>query len=159
MTLPGLATCWLGGCSGCHMSLLNLHNGFPDLLQRCRLLYSPLMDLKDFPEMVDIAVVEGAVNSRESRDMARLIRQRSRLVVALGECACRGNVTALRNSYDVHAMIDSTYGSGFHPPQEGELLPQALALHRVIRVDAFLPGCPPDPAAISTILEELFDHC
>ena len=143
-----LATVWLAGCSGCHMSLLNMHLELLEILGRCDLVYSPLLDGKEYPQGVDIALVEGAVGNRNNREMALLIRQRTRVVISLGDCAVTGNVSALRNPAGLPAALERSYGDTCWETGLNRLEPRVLPLHQVIRVDAFIPGCPPDPAVI-----------
>jgi NAD-reducing hydrogenase small subunit len=166
-TRPGpirLATAWLGGCSGCHMSLLDLDEALFDLAQRIDLVYSPLMDIKEFPENVDVVVVEGAVANEENLELAQTLRQRSALVVSLGDCAVSGNVTAMRNPLgDPQALLQRVYvdavtRDGVVPTRQvPRLLPKVLPLHHVISVDAYLPGCPPSAERIGTTLTALLD--
>jgi len=155
MTRPRLATVWLAGCSGCHMSLLNLHGGLLELLQECDLVYSPLADVKEYPDRVDIALVEGAVSNEENREMAWIIRRRTACVVSLGDCAVNGNVSALRNPMGRAATLGRVYGETAPEEAVPRLLPRTLPLHEVIGVDAFLPGCPPDPERIWWVLARL----
>jgi len=143
-----LATVWLSGCSGCHMSLLNTHQELLEILARCDLVYSPLMDIKEYPAGVDIVLVEGAVANGENREMAQIIRQRTRIVISLGDCAVNGNVSALRNPGGLAATLERSYGETVRDPGLNRLDARVLPLHQVIRVDAFIPGCPPDPALI-----------
>jgi NAD-reducing hydrogenase small subunit len=143
-----LATSWLAGCSGCHMSLLNLHRELLEILQHYDLVYSPLMDIKEYPGEVDIVLVEGAVSSEENREMAHVIRERSKIVIGLGDCAVNGNVTAMRNPLDLPETVSACYGSHHNLSSELQLLPKVLPLHQVIMVDAFIPGCPPAPELI-----------
>ncbi|GLI35927.1 NADP oxidoreductase [Desulforhabdus amnigena] len=154
-----LATVWLSGCSGCHMSFLDLDEHLLELEKHVRLVFSPLADHKRFPEGVDVVLVEGAVGNVEQLALARTLRERSRVVVALGDCAVTGNVPALRNRLDSEAMVRTVYAGGMDFPgldpaglDEKEwvprLLPSALPLHRVVPVDVFLPGCPPGPQSI-----------
>ena len=155
-----LATAWLSGCSGCHMSLLNLHEGLLELFEQCDLVYSPLADIKEFPEGVDICLVEGAVGNGDNRELAMVIRERTAFVVSLGDCAVNGNVAALRNPHGLAAMLDCVYpriaclATDFTPdvPALQEIV---LPLHQVITVDAFIPGCPPTPEAIKLALDRL----
>src|SRR3990170_2906062 len=84
---PRVATVWLDGCSGCHMSLLDMDERILDIFGRSDLVYSPLVDVKDYPEDVDVCLVEGAVSSEEDLHKARLIRERTRTIVAFGDCA------------------------------------------------------------------------
>jgi NAD-reducing hydrogenase small subunit len=143
-----LATAWLSGCSGCHMSLLNLHQELLEILEKCELVYSPLMDIKEYPDAVDIVLVEGAVANGDNREMALIIRQRTGIVISLGDCAVNGNVSALRNPGGLAATLERSYGAPDWKPGLTRLEKNVLPLHRVIRVDAFIPGCPPDPALI-----------
>ncbi|MBL0224053.1 MAG: oxidoreductase [Geobacteraceae bacterium] len=148
MKLIRLATVWLSGCSGCHMSLLNMHQGLLEILGRCDLVYSPLMDVKEYPDQVDIALVEGAVANGDNLEMARIIRQRTAVVISLGDCAVNGNVSALRNPAGLAATCERSYGEVEWHPKLTELEVRVLPLHQVIRVEAFIPGCPPDPELI-----------
>jgi len=148
MNATRLATVWLSGCSGCHMSLLNMHQGLLEVLALCELVYSPLMDIKEYPEGVDIVLVEGAVTNEDNREMAQIIRQRSRVVISLGDCAVNGNVSALRNPSGLAATMERSYEITDLKPGLPRLEERVLPLHQVIRVDAFVPGCPPDPALI-----------
>lgn len=143
-----LATVWLSGCSGCHMSLLNMHQELLEVLAQCDLVYSPLMDIKEYPHEVDIALVEGAVANEDNRELALIIRQRSRIVVSLGDCAVNGNVSALRNPAGLAATLERSYGKTVWEPEFTRFEARVLPLHQVIRVEAFIPGCPPDPALI-----------
>lgn len=149
-----LATVWLSGCSGCHMSLLNLHLDLLEILARCELVYSPLMDSKEFPLGVDIALVEGAVANGDNREMARIVRQRTGTVISLGDCAVNGNVSALRNPGGLSAAMGRSYGEARWKPELNRLEARVLPLHQVIRVDAFIPGCPPDPTLIRQAIVE-----
>ena len=151
-----LATAWLGGCSGCHMSFLDLDERLIDLAGVAELVYSPIADVKEFPENVDITLVEGAVANVDHLELAHQIRERSRLVVSFGDCAVTGNVTSLRNRIPIPDLLNQVYqgGPGAIPIQDPNdpimpaLLPAVQPLHQVIAVDAFLPGCPPDPERI-----------
>jgi NAD-reducing hydrogenase small subunit len=96
---PTLATVWLDGCSGCHMSLLDMDERLIDVLARADLVYSPLVDLKVFPETVDVTLVEGAVSSEEDLHKIRHVRARTKLLVALGDCAVTSNVPGMRNPF------------------------------------------------------------
>ena len=156
-----LATAWLGGCSGCHMSLLDLDEHLLELAPQVDLVYGPLVDAKEFPAEVDVALVEGAVANTANLELLEAIRARTRVLVSLGDCAVTGNVTALRNSQRVSAMLRAIYPEGEgHAPvgpaavrELPALLPKVLPLHHVVEVDAFIPGCPPDPGRIKAALD------
>lgn len=155
-----LATAWLGGCSGCHMSLLDLGELLVGLADRLELVYGPLVDAKQFPEGVDVALIEGAVANLENLELLQQIRNNTKLLVSFGDCAITGNVTSLRNIFQVDDLLTSVYQAGpGSVPRSGEdgdllpeLLPRVLPLHQVVTVDAFLPGCPPDPERILAVL-------
>lgn len=159
-----LATVWLGGCSGCHMSLLDLDEWLIALAAVAELVYSPVADVKLFPEGVDLALVEGAVATDEHRELALRVRRSSRVLVSLGDCAVTGNVTALRNplgpAASVLQQVYVTHGDprGVLPAEPGivpRLLDRVLPLHAVVPVDLFLPGCPPPAPRIRALLEAL----
>jgi len=158
-----IATAWLGGCSGCHMSLMDLDERLIDLAENIDLVYSPLADVKEFPANVDVTLVEGAVTNVENEEMAHVIRRNSRLVVSFGDCAVSGNVTALRNRFGVEELVDRAYGElsdGFKiRPNDyasvAKLLTTARPLHEIIKVDAYLHGCPPTAEQIWFAVTEL----
>lgn len=158
------ATVWLGGCSGCHMSLLDMDEWLIDLAAVADLVYSPIADRKAFPEGVDLALVEGAVANHEHLELARVVRRRSRVVVSLGDCAVTGNVTAMRNplgsarSVLQQVYVDHGDPRGVLPDAPGivpVLLDKVVPLHAAIAVDLFLPGCPPPAPRIRALLEAL----
>lgn len=158
-----LATAWLGGCSGCHMSFLDLGERLVEISGSIELTYGPLVDAKEFPEGVDIALIEGAVANLDNLELLEQIRERSRVLVSFGDCAVTGNVTSLRNFFSVDDLLTSVYHAGpGNAPQGAEaasvlpvLLPRVLPLHQVVIVDAYIPGCPPDPERIWAALSAL----
>ena len=158
-----LATVWLGGCAGCHMSLLDLDERLLELAAKVELLYGPLVDAKDFPAGVDVTLVEGAVANVDHLELLFQVRERSGVLVSLGDCAVTGNVTALRNCGKVSELLGAIYheAPGEAPvgpeavKQVPALLPKVLPLHHVVEVDAFIPGCPPDPGRIWAALGAL----
>jgi len=159
-----LATVWLGGCSGCHMSFLDLDELLFDLVDRVQVVYSPLADVKDYPEGVDVALVEGAVANEENLDVARTVRARSSTIVSFGDCAVAGNVTAMRNPLgDPRDILRSVYvdavdrDPGVPDRVVPALLPAVMPLHQVVPVEHFLPGCPPPPERIHRVLVALLD--
>jgi NAD-reducing hydrogenase small subunit len=160
-----LATVWLGGCSGCHMSFLDLDERLIDLMDKVELVYSPIADVKEFPENVDVTLIEGAVANVDHVKLAQEIRSRSKIVVSFGDCAVTGNVTSLRNKLGVDDLLTKVYHEGpGAAPTDGDangimpaLLPRVVPVHQLVPVDALIPGCPPDPeriwAAVSALLE------
>ncbi len=157
-----LATIWLGGCSGCHMSFLDLDEWLLELTQFANLVYSPVIDAKVYPEQVDAVLVEGAVANEDHLVMLRLVRERTRLVIAFGDCAVTGNVTALRNPLgsadnvlqrSYVELVDERPQIPHEPGVLPVLIDKVLPLHHVVHVDAFLPGCPPPADRIQRLLE------
>ncbi len=96
-----VATVWLDGCSGCHMSLLDMDAAIISLGRKIDIVYGPLVDAQEFPEDVDVTLVEGAVSSQDDLNKIRKIRQRTQVLVSLGDCAVTGNVPAMRNNIPV----------------------------------------------------------
>ncbi len=158
-----LATVWLDGCSGCHMSLLDLDEGILTIAPKIDLVYSPLVDAAAFPEMVDATLVEGAVSSQEDAAKLRLVRAHTRVLVSLGDCAVTGNVPAMRNTIPVQQLLQRVYieGATTSPviPSAGvpPLLPQARPVHEFVKVELHLPGCPPSPQLILSALQALLE--
>ena len=101
MSKVRIATVWLDGCSGCHMSFLDMDERLLELAEHIDLVYSPLVDLKDFPQDVDVTLVEGAVSTEEDLERIEKVRAHSKLLVSLGDCAVTGNVPAMRNPFPV----------------------------------------------------------
>ncbi|MCG3209657.1 MAG: NAD-reducing hydrogenase HoxS subunit delta [Anaerolineae bacterium] len=159
-----LATVWLGGCSGCHMSFLDLDEKLIDLAGLVELVYSPIADAKEFPKNVDVTLVEGAVANVDHLELAEQIRERSKIVISFGDCAVTGNVTSLRNKLNVDDLLTEVYKAGPGAVPLGldsdkimpALIDRVVPLHQIIPVDAFIPGCPPDRdriwAAVSALI-------
>ncbi|MCL6544364.1 MAG: NADP oxidoreductase [Bryobacteraceae bacterium] len=156
-----LATVWLDGCSGCHMSLLDIDDAIVEVAALADLVYGPLVDAQEFPEGVDVTLVEGAVSSQDDLKLIQTIRKRTRLLVALGDCAVTGNVPAMRNSVPVKKLLESVYSGNGQPgaqvPTENvpALLKKAAPVHEAIKVDLHIPGCPPAAQTILLAVREL----
>ena len=158
-----LATVWLDGCSGCHMSFLDMDEGLISLADKFDLVYSPLVDAKEFPDGVDIVLVEGAVSSEEDLHKIRAIRERTKVLVSLGDCAVTSNVPCMRNPVGVDAICDRAYrenatlDQGTPEHDIPKLLARACPLHEMVAVDVFVPGCPPRADVIYYVVSELLE--
>ena len=157
-----LATIWLSGCSGCHMSFLDQDELLVDLAKKIQLVYSPLVDVKTFPENVDVTLIEGAVANEEQLDLLKEARARTKVLISLGDCAVTGNVTALRNAWEdsdkailEKEFIDNSDVNPKIPTEVPKLLKKVRPLHEVVKVDYFIPGCPPSAGLINYVLTEL----
>jgi len=160
-TRKRLATIWLDGCSGCHMSFLDLDERLIELTSQMELVYSPLVDRKDFPDYVDVTLVEGSVSSEEDLHKIRLVREHTGLLVSLGDCAVTGNVPSLRNPLGPDAVLRRAYLEKglLNPgiPDQGipKLLPIVRPVHAVVKVDLYVQGCPPSADVIYYVLSEV----
>jgi NAD-reducing hydrogenase small subunit len=158
-----LATVWLDGCSGCHMSLLDMDAGIISVARKLDLVYGPLVDAQEFPEDVDVTLIEGAVSSQDDLNRLLQIRQRTHLLVSLGDCAVTGNVPAMRNSVPVSKLLQRIYVEGSETgkmvPTDGvpPLLKNARPLREFVKVDLCLPGCPPPAKTIASVLLDLLE--
>lgn len=140
------------------MSLLDMDEAIISLGEKIEMVYSPLVDAQEFPDDVDITLVEGAISSEHDREKIREIRQRTRVLVSLGDCAVTGNVPAMRNNIPVKELLQSIYENG---SEENKLIPadrvppllkHARPLREFVEVDHFLPGCPPSAHAILALI-------
>lgn len=159
------ATVWLAGCSGCHMSFLDLDEWLLELAQHVDVVYSPVgSDLKNYPENVDVCLVEGAVANEENLELVLQVRQRTKLLISFGDCAVTANVPGMRNLLGhaepvlKRAYLELSDENPQLPHEPGivpELLDRVLPVHQVVPVDLYMPGCPPSADRIKATLEPL----
>jgi NAD-reducing hydrogenase small subunit len=158
-----LATVWLDGCSGCHMSLLDTDERLIEVAKRVDVVWGPLVDNKEFPADVDVALVEGAISSVEDLHRIKVVRERTGMLVSLGDCAVTGNVSAMRNRFGAGAVLRRAYLENetldAQIPRQvvPELLPVVRPVHEVVPVDVFVPGCPPSADLIFSVLSDLLE--
>ena len=161
-----LATVWLGGCAGCHMSFLDLDEFLIDLADAVELVFSPVVDVKEYPENVDLCLIEGAVCNQDNLEILHKIRARTRVLVAFGDCAVTGNVPAMRNQLGLgnaenvlqRAYIESAQNNPSLPHADGivpRLLPRVAPVQEVVQIEYFLPGCQPPDARIKALVGQL----
>ena len=166
MSAPGkkrIATVWLDGCSGCHMSFLDMDERLLAIAGAADLVYSPLVDAKEFPENVDVTLVEGAVSSEEDLHKIKIVRERTKILISLGDCAVTANVPGMRNAFGRKAVYDRAYRENvtFDPGIPNQvvpaLLPTSRPIHEFVDVDVFVPGCPPSADTIYYVVTELLE--
>ena len=169
-----IAMYWGAGCGGCDVSLLSLHEKILDLLEEAEIVFWPCaMDFKyeDLEKMkdgsIDIAFYNGAIRTEEDEEIAKLLRKKSKILVAYGSCATEGCVIGLANLYSREEIFNTVYlknettknedgiipsSNDLHLP---EFLPHLKTLEQVVKVDAFIPGCPPPKPVLENALEAL----
>lgn len=156
-----LATIWLDGCSGCHMSLLDIDDRIIQLAEKYTILYSPLIDVKDFPEEVDVTLVEGAISTDEDVKKIEMIRKRTKTLIAFGDCAVTANIPAMRNRFTLEQVLNRGYvetspNNKIIPGEKiPKLLDKAYPVYTFVDVDIFLQGCPPSADLIFYTLSEI----
>jgi len=165
MSKKKLATVWLGGCSGCHMSLLDIDERILKLAELVEIVKSPIVDFKNFI-YADITLVEGSVTSDEHWHEIQEIRAKTKILIALGDCAVTANVTGMRNYFSKEDVLKQAYtdapsndGKGQMPghPALLKLHDKAVPLQEAVTVDYCIPGCPPSADAIFYLLSELLN--
>lgn len=164
MAKPKVSSDWLAGCAGCHMSLLDMDERIIAVTQLADLRATPITDLKEPDESgVDVGILEGGINNTYNEEVALRMRQRSKCLVALGDCAVFGGVPAMRNFFTIEETLrrayietESTDESGMIPSDPELAVPTKVrAISEVVPVDVFVPGCPPSADTIFYVLAEL----
>jgi len=148
-----VATTSLAGCFGCHMSILDIDDKIIDLVDVVEFNKSPLNDIKTFTKKADIGIIEGGCSNNENVHILKEFRKNCEILVSLGECAIMGGLPALRNTISVGACLQEAYNGGPTTENDTGVLPNDKELpmlldavypnHEVVKVDYFIPGCPP----------------
>lgn len=164
MTKPKISSDWMAGCAGCHMSLLDIDERIVQLAELADIRSTPITDLKE-PDAggVDVGILEGGINNSANEEVAHKMRKRSKILVALGDCAVFGGVPALRNFCGIQAALQRAYVDAESVDESGKIpsdpelatMTPVRALSEVVPVDVFVPGCPPDADVIFYALAEL----
>lgn len=161
-----LASDWLESCSGCHMSLLDTDERLVELVQMGLVITAtPITDLKVPAPGTDIGVLEGAVSTDHHLEVAQLFRERCKILVALGDCAVFGGIHTMRNYIPIEELLkrgyvttESTVGGKVpQGPGIGKHLKKCMALNEVVKVDFYIPGCPPPADAIYQVLKDILE--
>lgn len=154
MSKPVIATASLAGCFGCHMSILDIDERIIKLAEIVEFHKSPINDIKKFTKQVDIGIIEGGCCNTENVEVLREFRKHCKILISLGECAIMGGLPAMRNGISVKECLEEAYLNGPTVqenknkilPNDIELpiiLDRVYPLHEIVKIDYFLPGCPP----------------
>jgi NAD-reducing hydrogenase small subunit len=164
MAKPKISSDWLAGCAGCHMSLLDIDERIVKIAELVDIRATPITDFKE-PDAsgVDVGILEGGVNNTYNEEVAHRMRSRSKILVALGDCAVFGGVPAMRNFFTLEESLRRAYVETESTDSEGKIPndpelatpTRVRSLQEVVPVDLFVPGCPPDADAIFYVLSEL----
>ena len=162
MTKPKIATASLAGCFGCHMSILDIDERILTVAELIQFDKSPVTDIKTFTGRCLVGLVEGGCCTEENVDVLKDFREHCDILIALGDCAMQGGIPALRNSIPLKECLDEAYLNGptvYNPdkqiPNDEEIpliLDRVYTCQEVVKIDYFLPGCPP---SADTIFETL----
>jgi NAD-reducing hydrogenase small subunit len=164
MAKPKVATDWMCGCAGCHMSLLDMDERIITVAELADIRATPITDLKHADKTgVEVGVLEGGINNTANEEQARLMRSRCKTLVALGDCAVFGGVPAMRNFFDLQETLRRAYIEAESVDESGKIpddpelavMTKVRAIQDVVPVDIFVPGCPPDADVIFYVLAEL----
>ena len=161
MSKVRVATAWLDSCSGCHMSFLDIDEAIVDLAGVLEFNSSPITDIKEFSS-VDVGIVEGSVGNEHDEEVVKKLRANCKILIALGDCACFGGINGMRNLFDTEDVLkrayntESTVNDGVMPHSIDlpKLIPER-PLNQVVKVDCYIPGCPPSAPNILYALKEL----
>ena len=167
MAKPKIATTSLAGCFGCHMSILDIDERILDLVELVEFDKSPINDIKTFTGRCRIGIVEGGCANEENVEVLRAFREHCDILIALGECAIMGDIPAMRNLVPLKECLDEAYvnGPSVHNPSGAVpndeeiplLLDKVYPINEVVKVDYFLPGCPPQADLIWQALVALLN--
>jgi NAD-reducing hydrogenase small subunit len=165
MTKVKVAMDWLAACAGCEMSVLDTDERLVQLLEKIELTSTPITDLKHPPkEGVTVGILSGTVNNTTNLEVAKEMRERCKILIAMGDCAVFGGIMTMRNFFDTNEALKRAYVEtestvdGIIPSSEELSKPiKAVPVNQVVKVDIHLPGCPPSADAIHYVLTELLE--
>lgn len=162
MAKPKIATAWLAGCAGCHMSFLDIDEEIIKVAGLVDFTTSPITDFKEFTD-VDVGIVEGAVSNTDNEHVLKELRAHCAILMAWGDCACFGGIVTMRNLFPLESVLKRGYietestAQGAIPASAElpRLLEVVKPINQVVKVDCYVPGCPPSPKAIMYAISEL----
>jgi NAD-reducing hydrogenase small subunit len=163
MSKPIIATASLAGCFGCHMSILDIDDKILQLIELVEFNKSPIDDIKTFTKPCDVGLIEGGCCNSENVEVLRAFRKNCKILISVGECAIMGGLPAMRNSIPIQECLEEAYLRC--PTVDDKIIPndedlpiildKVYPLHEIVKVDYFLPGCPPSADLIWKALTAL----
>jgi F420-non-reducing hydrogenase small subunit len=174
---PKFAMYWACACGGCEIAVLNIHEKILDVDANFEIVFWPVaMDAKykDVEAMEDgsilLTLFNGAIRNDENEHLAKLLRRKSKILVAFGSCANEGCMPALANLYNINEIVDTAFSTlttdnpdGIRPQTNWQapegmlhiptLFPVVRTLEQVVPVDYFIPGCPPESHQIGAVID------
>ena len=159
-----VATISLAGCFGCHMSLLDIDLRLLELIEKIEFNRSPLTDIKRFTKRCDIGLIEGGCCNAENVKVLREFRENCDVLVSLGECAVMGGLPAMRNDIPIKQCLQEAYLNSAtsahnliipHDKELPKILDKVYPCHQIVKIDHFIPGCPPNAEIIWQSLKQL----
>jgi NAD-reducing hydrogenase small subunit len=167
MSKPVIATASLAGCFGCHMSFLDIDDRILKLIELVEFNKSPIDDIKTFTKPVDVGLIEGGCCNSENVETLRAFRKNCKVLVSVGECAIMGGLPAMRNGIPVRECLEEAYLNSITVAPEDRIIPnddelhiildKVYPCHEVVKIDHFLPGCPPSADLIWEALTALIE--
>ena len=180
MAKISLASYWAAACGGCDTAILDTHEKILDLAAAANILFWPIAldfkyhDVEAMPDKhIDVTLFHGAIRNSENEHLARLLRAKSKVLVAFGTCAHIGGIPSLANLFDRRQIFQRVYHDspstvnpeGIEPQPrtampEGELtIPEfydtVRPLADLVDVDYYVPGCPPTPTQIWNVVQAI----
>jgi len=172
-----VALYWGSACGGCDVAVLDTNEFLLDLAALADIRLWPIATdgkYRDVEAMadreLDLTIFSGAVRNSENEKMARLLRRKSKLLVAFGSCAHLGGIPGLANLVGLEEILATAYlnnpsiepgnvtvpgphsQAGGHDLEIPRLYPRVYKLDRIVEVDYYVPGCPPAPAQVKAVL-------
>ena len=165
-----IAAEWFSICGGCEVTILDIGEPLIDVLKQVEIVHMPvLMDHKLFGQTgenaemdippADVGLISGGIRSEEHKQLAQEMRKKCKVLISLGSCACFGGIPALNNLYTTDEILHKVYrdsvsteSNGIPNEQIPPLTDRVYALHEVVKVDAYLPGCPTTPEMVAGAL-------
>jgi len=165
MAKPKIATTSMCGCFGCHMSILDIDERILQLVELVDFDKSPIDDIKTFTEQCAVGLIEGSCCNDENVHVLQDFRKNCDVLVAVGGCAISGDIPAMRNAIPLKECLNEAYLDGptvYNPkgiipndPDIPLILDRIYPCNEVVKIDYFLPGCPPSADAIWATLTAL----